>query len=269
MRTFRYVGFGVSLTVAVVAIILLLNFTARNPTGRRYSSEMPQYQGNSAEIGVSGERILANDLGLPNNNELGQCICKQDFQSNGCRTCVVTLESIARNRIPDFVSPKFLADSKNSRRFPFQAHDVEQIVDFATAARALNVPLWVYVRVNTDVDPEFRRIVRDTGGDVILYFVMPGYVDPVDQGAQRALMGAAVGLILFGGWEYLTRRPPNRGTRRKSPRKPPPDDPFSKAARSADAMESFNQRAKDSARRKLDEESAREDFTDDPPPDTE
>ncbi|HEX2621081.1 MAG TPA: hypothetical protein VHL11_13060 [Phototrophicaceae bacterium] len=41
MRTLRRLLLGTALIGIIVSVILLLNFTAPNPTGRRYSSAVP------------------------------------------------------------------------------------------------------------------------------------------------------------------------------------------------------------------------------------
>src|SRR5258708_34300875 len=91
-------------TIAVLAfasfaicVLLLLNVTAPNPTGRRYSSEMPLVtgQGTSNDIGTDGERIMAKDLRLPSNNDPDQlqCICPNPSSKapSGCRVCIASL----------------------------------------------------------------------------------------------------------------------------------------------------------------------------------
>ena len=61
--------------VIITGIVLLLNFTAPNPTGRRYSSEVVNLNLDNGAKGVEGERILAQDLNAPNNNIEKHCIC--------------------------------------------------------------------------------------------------------------------------------------------------------------------------------------------------
>jgi hypothetical protein len=60
------------LIALTACVVLLLNFTAPNPTGRRYSSESPLMtgQGSAQQIGLSAERVLARDLGIARNEAL-------------------------------------------------------------------------------------------------------------------------------------------------------------------------------------------------------
>ncbi|MEO0565194.1 MAG: hypothetical protein AAF125_24010, partial [Chloroflexota bacterium] len=143
---------------------------------------------------------------------------------------------------------------------------VNQIGDYAVAARALNVPLWVYVRKDTNVEPEYRRIVRETGGDIVPYFVTTGYVDPVDRMAWYMLGIGGIGLVAFGLWGYSANRPvrststPKNPPPGNKPRGSSPDDPTRRASDSMDAFEDFTRRTKDNLRGKIDEEDAHDDF---------
>ncbi|MEL6148362.1 MAG: hypothetical protein AAFV33_02575 [Chloroflexota bacterium] len=265
MRVFRYASLTGALLLAIAAIIVLLNITARNPTGRRYSSEPAMTSGTTQGIGTSGERILAKDLNLPRNEDPDQrqCICNNpQYPVAGvaeCRVCYAYSQSIANYRRPDFVSPSFIAESKNRQGLLYSdTQTVNQIGDYAIAARALNVPLWVYVRVDTRVDPEFQRIVRDTGGDVIPYFTTPGYVDPWNVVAWRVLAGSGAVIIIMGLWEAgavaVSRRrtKPKRGTGN--------GDSASRAEQRADAAVNFKDQMKDRFQRSIDEDDSRDDF---------
>ena len=207
MKRSRYGLLVFSITLVGLAVVLLLNVTAANPTGRRYASEPVVVIGNPGEIGLSAERILSTDLSLPRNDDPDQrqCICNSPSYTNvgQCRVCVAYSQSVANHRRPDFVSPNFIAESKNRLNLLYTDTSlVNQIGDYAVAARALNVPLWVYVRKDTNVEPEYRRIVRETGGDIVPYFVTTGYVDPVDRMAWYMLGIGGIGLVAFGLWGY-------------------------------------------------------------------
>lgn len=251
---------------ALLCAVLLLNFTAPNPTGRRYSSETPLTTGDAQnrEIGWDGERVLAQDLRLPNNNDPSQlqCFCRQGsyINSNDCNTCIPVSTLTSSYRIPDFVTDSFIAESKNRREFYYNGREVDQIADYVTAAILIRRPLWVYVRVNTPVAPEFTELVQSTGGDVVYYFTTPGYVDPVDQTARAGFAGAGI-LFGFVGWLELRSW---RGQKRlkllsskPKPTAPPkyPNDPLNRAIHKTDAAADFGQRAIDRQRRDIDRDS--------------
>ncbi|MCS6835699.1 MAG: hypothetical protein NZ750_06760 [Anaerolineae bacterium] len=249
-----------------IAIILLLNFTAPNPTGRRYSSESPltSGQGNSREIGLNGERILARDLGVPRNDlpDQRQCFCQDRYRSvplpSECRVCMVyaVLESSSHRR-PDFVAPSFIAEVKNTQSLLYEQSDtLSQIGDYVISARAANRPLYLYTRVNTRLDPEFYQLVESTGGAVVHYFTVPGWVDPVDEAARLAL-GIGAGMFVLGF--IMPSRLPRfqRQQRQAKPRRA--DDPVSRTARKIDAMDDFVTRTKDNKRFEIDVEDSRND----------
>lgn len=193
-----------SFIIMIVSVALLMNFTALNPTGRRYSSEAPLTtgQGNAGEIGLSGEKILANDLGLPRNDQPDQlqCICNnptQSFEASECRVCIAYSPMISTYRRPDFIGQNFIAESKNSQNLLYTGREVDQIRDYAAAALALDKPLWIFTRVNTNVAPEFEELAEATGGGVVQYFTVPGWVDTVDQTAKILLVVAIVVIVLM------------------------------------------------------------------------
>lgn len=257
MRRIRRLLFLLSLLTILVCIVLLLNFTAPNPTGRRYSSASPLTSGQASPqaIGDDAERILAIDLGLPNNNAPDQrvCICNSTQgtpPTSECRVCLTTQPIEGSFRRPDFIGADYIAESKNARNLLYTQEDrVEQITDYVTAARALNQPLWLYIRVNTVLDPAFTALVNTTGGGVVRYFSVPGYLDPVDQAAQVGLVVASLGLILAWWWFAPF-------TRKRTP--PKPRDPLQKSVSSVDKTEDFAKAAKDRLRTKIDTEDARQ-----------
>jgi hypothetical protein len=206
-RRLRLLVMLAAFLTAVLCIVLLLNFTAPNPTGRRYSSEMPPTtrQASTAQIGSVAEEILARDLRITNNNDAGQrqCFCSANYSSQSaprdCNVCTVYLPQIDSYRRPDFISDQFVADSKNVLKLTYPD---PQLMAFALGAEALHRPLWIYARVNTVIDPQLEAMVERTGGGVVDYFVVPGYVDPVDQAARQGLI---VSVIVFGGFLFTFR----------------------------------------------------------------
>jgi hypothetical protein len=263
----------IALCGIVISDVLLRNFTAPNPTGRRYSSEMPltTRQGSSTEIGRSGEAVLGKDLRLPNNNDAGQrqCICSNAAQSKPtpCFVCLANLSEMSRDhRIPDFVGSGFIAESKNEQGLLYSGREVDQLNDYALAARMMRARLWVYVRVDTDVAPEFIRLAEVTGGGVVRYFVVPGYIDPIDRAAQTVfalslsiLATVGVGWLLSHRFKKLRQVVSSPSPKPPRPPKQSPD-PATKAIRKADAAEDFAQRSKEKRRQDIDIDDSRDDL---------
>jgi hypothetical protein len=199
------------------AFILLQNFTAPNPTGRRYSSEpvLTAQQGATAQaIGLSAEVILARDLGIPRNEDAGQrqCLCSNASYAGTreCNTCAAIVPSIHTIRRPDFVDARYIVEVKNRANLLYAETDqVEQIADYADAARLMRRPLWLFVRVDTTLSAEFHRIVESTGGGVVYYFVTPGFIDPVSQAAQVVSVVSGILLVLsvIALWRYPHKAP--------------------------------------------------------------
>lgn len=244
--------------IAIICVVLLLNVTAPNPTGRRYSSAMPLMRGQAGAqaVGADGERILGIDLRLPNNNVSDQraCICGKASDSNNrsCNACLAVVTSISNFRIPDFVSDTFIAESKNEQNFLYTGREVSQINDYVIAALLMKRPLWVFVRVDTQVAPEFSRLVESTGGKVVPYFTVPQYVDPVDSVAKRGLLVSGIATLGIGWlyWRFLTvRRVPRLVTvPAPAPASPKP------VSRNMDAAEDYMARTKERAQSRLDRE---------------
>lgn len=189
----------VALLGIIICVVLILNFTASNPTGRRYSSDIPLVQGSAQEIGFDGERILSKDLGLPPNDRADQrqCICANAaFVPGECNSCFATLHTLDTFRRPDFISSNFIAESKNRRNLFYTDRDFDQLQDYAAVAKALDIPLWVYVRVNTNIDPEYESVVKATGGGIVRYFRVEDYTDPTHRGAQ---IGILICVSVLGG----------------------------------------------------------------------
>lgn len=245
MQLFRRVVLLAIFIIFSICLILLLNFTAPNPTGRRYSSAIPATIGSARAIGNSGENVLAADLKLPNNNapDQLQCLCNPTYQATGreCRACIASGEFISTFRRPDFVSPQFIAESKNVRVL----RDWEQLNTYAFAARLMNRPLWVFVRVNTYIDPKFDTLVQSTGGAIVPYFAVTGYVDPVDTAAKSGLAASAAVFVMVGCWEIALhgkRRSSRRMPLRPTPKPNKPRGPLVNARRSVKNAEDFRNR---------------------------
>lgn len=235
----------ICLIAFTISILLLLNITAPNPTGRRYSSQPPLTVGDGQQIGASAEWILAQDLHLPNNNDPDQrqCICSAGRRTpRKCNVCVHTQASLSSSyRIPDFISPHFIAESKNRNDLLYTGREVDQLQDYALAALMLKIPLWVYVRVDTPVAPEFTALAESTGGGVVYYFTTEGFVDPVDQGG---LAGLLISVPIGTAALLLSVRRPV----------PSPRGPVSRAVRTLDHANEFAQRAKSRLRQDLHED---------------
>jgi hypothetical protein len=246
-KTIRRLLFLLALAGMILCGILLLNFTASNPTRRRYSSQTPLTtgQGTGAEIGQDAERILSKDLGVPPNDRSGQrqCICVRGAALNSdCNSCLITLSGISGFRRPDFVSSSFIAESKNQQSLLYTNRDFPQIQDYVQAAKALHRPLWVYIRVNTDIDPAYRDLVESTGGGIVRYFTVPGYQDPTDREAQTGLV---VCVTMFSGNLLIELRPRLRVSRRK---------PRRSAGQSVQDGEDFVHRVRSKALSRLDKD---------------
>lgn len=264
LKTVRRSLILVLFIILVSSLVLLLNVTAPNPTGRRYSSESPLTtgQGSIQQIGTTAERILARDLGVPRNEDPDQrqCFCNSGASAPPlaeCRVCMAYAQlSTSTYRRPDFVAPGFIAESKNRQNLLYTQEDqVEQIGDYVIGAKALGRPLWLYTRVNTQLSPEFYQLVESTGGGVVPYFTVPGYVDPVDQAARIGLVVSGVGLLLLIVWGRLeyrwTRqdRPPRQRRSRAS-----------KAAQAVNNAESFLRQTEERTRFKGEVEDSKFDL---------
>lgn len=170
----------ISAVVFLVALILLLNFTAPNPTGRRYSSAMPVLSGTPNEIGASAEYILAEDLGLLKNG--------------------VNFGGV----IPDFIDDFYVVESKNCAALPCESRgQFERLVELASSSGR---ELWIYTRIDTPIPNDMAQIVQTTGGQIIGYFTVPGYVDTVDHASIIALIAGSGSLVFVGAWEIMVIR---------------------------------------------------------------
>jgi hypothetical protein len=215
-------------------------------------------QGNGKSIGDSAEIILAEDLRLPNNNaaDQRQCLCRSMSLANSkdCNLCLPVNDLQSAFRIPDFISPEFIAESKNTQNLLYSGREFDQISDYALAAKLLNRPLWIYIRVDTVVSPDFYEIVHSTGGNVIPYFTVPDYVDPVDDFARKSALVSGVvllGIVYLGqksaAWEI-------RVPVIKVGSKPKSDNPLAETTRKVTHSEKFISDAKARLQAEIDEE---------------
>ncbi len=254
MKVVRRSLMVIALVGLFVSAVLLLNFTAPNPTGRRYSSETPQQSGTSEAIGIAGERVLAKDLGLVRNDVQTErkCFCDVAYRTmrppvSECRVCIAYGQLTTSHRRPDFIADNYVVESKNAQDLYYASRDIDQLGDIAVAARAAGYPLWLYIRIDTNLAPEFYDIVAITGGGIVPYYTIPGYIDPVDQAATIALIVSVLLLVLMVLWEFSAR---GGGGGKPAPAKPTPKGPLAEAADFAD-------KSKDSAQERIDREDSR------------
>jgi hypothetical protein len=129
---------------------------------------------------------------------------------------------------------------------------IEQITDYAEAATALNVPLWLFTRVDTTLSPEYYSILEATGGAIVPYFATPGYGDPVDTAARVGLIGSLSAIVVVFIVGHIPRLP------RKTP--PIPKSPVSTAVKTTKIAEDFLNSTKDRLRSQIDVEDSGDDF---------
>ncbi len=244
--------FFACLLVSAVSVLLLLNVTAPNPTGRRYASA-PTVWNNGRCDGKAAENILAQDLNLVHNEkvEKTQCVCQPNLAPNAlpsiCGVCSAYSSHVSprqRAHVPDFVSPHFIADAKCVTNLTTNTNQLEA---FADMSEQLGVPFWIFVRMDTEIAPRYIAMTRASGGDVVRYFLTPGYVDPVDVLAKVGLLISLLGILALLYSAYRGRRPrPNPST------KPTPSPP-SKAQKAIQEAEDFKNKRKDRLRAQLDD----------------
>ncbi len=223
----------ISLLGLIGSTLLFLNITAPNPTHRRYSSRPPIMTGggSSQDIGLDAERVLSNDLGVPRNDLPDQRQCfgmtRGYAMPSDCRVVISYYPNLTASfRRPDFISSDFVAESKNRLSMPYQERDLlDQIGDYTLVSRTLNKPLWVYVRTDTKVDPEYESLVNSTGGAIVRYFAAVGYTDPVDKAAQYGLVIFGAAFLTVGACELISRRRGGSTGGQHIPVKPHPPTP--------------------------------------------
>jgi hypothetical protein len=196
-----------SFVVIIVSLIQLMNFTAPNPTGRRFSSQIPNAEcgesGCSSANGRYAEVILSLDLKIPRNDSLEgnrACFCTSR-RSSRCNTCLA--RNTGATSIPDFVTGAYIAEAKFTRALSL----TQQLSSMIQGSRTLNMPFYLFVRVDTLVTPTLTTAVNETGGAVVYYFSHVGWKgDTTEQMAQVALVIALVlAHIAVVGLYFLTR----------------------------------------------------------------
>ena len=246
--------------VFVFCIILLLNVTAPNPTGRRYSSEVPLTTGQASggDIGADAERVLAKDLGLPNNNDYGQrqCLCNSTQFATSlpgqCNVCWASSPRIGNFRIPDFVGPDFVGESKNVLVLSEKNDNVHrQLQDMAMVAEDAGLAFWLFVRVDTQVEPAYQALFDHVDGGIVYYFAVPDYIDPVDQAARLGLVVALINIVAVLGWHWASRPLTSAPTK-------PPAKTVANLLHQADDAREFARRMQDRARGHIDEPNGNE-----------
>lgn len=244
----RRLLFWGAIILALGCLLLLQNITARNPTGRRYASAMTAWTNNGACDGKAAENILARDLNLVHNEkvEKTQCVCRPNLKPDAlpaiCGVCSAYSQHVSpsqRAHVPDFVSSYFIADAKCVAKLPTNS---SQLDAFADMSAQLGVPFWIFVRVDTEVAARYLEMTRATGGDVVRYFLVPGYIDPVD---IMALAGLALAILLLVALFYTAYRRPSKPTT-------PHKSPLSKAESAMQETEDFKNRIKTRARIEID-----------------
>lgn len=233
-----------SFLAALLCIVLLMNFTAPNPTGRRYSSEVPQYINDVCQ-GVDAERILSTDLQMVQNDSTNVetlCICSPNSTgaSTRCNTCILTSSEVGNQaHIPDFINDQVLIDSKCAENL----QNNSQYRSFLDAAQQTNRELWYFVRIKdqTHVSSQMLADIQATGGDIVPYFTVAGYVDPVDRMATNGLIVALVVLMLLTSWEMRIWRFISFGVLPSTPvsLSQSPDDVLTKAENKTAEAEAF------------------------------
>lgn len=247
MKRLRRLLLILALCGLIASVVLLLNITAPNPTGRRYSSAPVQVDGAPQAKGDAGETRLALDLGVPNNNTntARYCVCGTAHQNHGlpadCRVCVAYVPEVSTYRRPDFfVEGRFMAEAKNVQALRINSRDHEQIQAFAAGAKLAGIPLWLYVRLDSRVDAGFYDLVEATGGGIVPYFTVEGYSDPIDEAARLSLfvsVGIVAGVWLIPAW-FIPRRIPR-------PRPAPRPDLITRTQRKINDADDFAARIHD------------------------
>ncbi|GAB4544778.1 MAG: hypothetical protein OHK0023_02090 [Anaerolineae bacterium] len=258
MKRFRRLTLIGAILIGALCLILLMNITAPNPTRRRYSSEPVEIDAPNRDKGTQAERILAKDLGVMDNNNQRACICRQ--KPSQCSVCFadVPLRGNYTFRLPDIVTDRLIADAKNYRIMPASAANrrdlLDQLAVDVDAARMTGREVWVFTRVNTEIEPSFERELTEMGVKLVRYFSVHGHVDATDQAAQAGLLLSGVTIAMFGTAELMAQRSrptaPRSRTVRVRPSKPSrPRDPITRAAKRADDTQDFMRRVRDNTER--------------------
>jgi hypothetical protein len=262
----------ISFGALIFSSVLLLNFTAPNPTGRRYSSEIPP-ENIRGRDGGNAEIILSIDLGVHQNTITPprQCICNSSFSNSlprsNCDVCTLNSE-VERYHIPDFVTDAFIIEAKNysPNSGDVYSQNGNQLDAYLIMAHQLNRPFWLFVAVDSVVRDELRLLAEATGGGVVYYFTVAGYVDPIDTAAKGGITVSSTIFALSAIWEVWSLRrlrirlsPPKQPTPRSASKPTPtPRDPLHKAASAVQNAEQFNSQSRETAWNELDQKDANE-----------
>jgi hypothetical protein len=262
MKFIQKIILSLCLTFIIVLSIswLAIRFAAPNPTHRWFSSEALDVSPatSSAQKGLQGEYLLAQDLGLtsPTNERSNNAICVCGSQYTGtvprnsdCESCAVYSADISNFRIPDFVTTTYIAEAKN--RFSIPASDSDtlaQITDMVAGARALHIPFYLFVRANTSVDPIYYDLARSTGGDVIQYFVVDAHdtrliLEQAIPNIIIILLAVGAGVLIVG---YIVNNLPKRPSHE--------NDEIDDAEQSVEDTEEFMKRMERLSKRSKDED---------------
>jgi len=247
--------------LAVLSTTLLLNFTAPNPTGRRYSSANPVDLAKTIDTSDwrAAEMILERDLGAPFNDtaQTRTCLCNQQNHKtppNRCNTCALPPVELSQSfALPDFITDEYLADSKYVQRFSSDS----QIEDFLAYAELANYEVWIFVRVDSDFSVQTAQRIAATGGRIVPYFVTAGYVDPIDRAASNVLIISLVVIAVLLGLEavlYIRRQ--HESGEPPAQEEDLPDE-VEQAKRSTETTEAYMKRIERLSRREIDEEDSR------------
>jgi hypothetical protein len=248
----KRITLALSLLSLILGFALVYSYHDDNPTGRLYSSSVV-LDANQAES------VLSLDLGVERNDEGDntQCICSQDGLSHArCNACFVSIGK--QSAIPDFVTDTFIADSKFYPNSSFGLSS-PQIQAFIQASEILEVPLWIFVHVDTSVSDNTYQRIALTGGGVVHYFT-DNLFDAMasDVGWIMLILGG----LLFGGFVALRVRQTLRQWDLPEPEDPPrhekivqPRDlPQDRAKKSMDEAEEFGKRLRGKIRIEIEDD---------------
>jgi hypothetical protein len=256
-----------AIMMLVICGVLLMNVTAPDPTGRRYSSADPVQVADDLNLpqpGRAAEEVLSWDLGIPRNDSNDgerACICNEAGEAitppGRCNLCVVHHPDVSM-AIPDFITDSYIADSKDYRSAILSTD--EQIRSFLTASDVLNIPLYIYMPHPEDgnlrVSDSTRELIEATGGAVIPYFSYAGYIDPVD---RLATIGLVLAVLLILGIVMLQLRNNRTDTHNTGDDEPGKNDSVDNAVDMTDATEEFMKRVERLSRQELDKKETRSD----------
>ncbi len=265
MKKLRSLIFLIATLVIIVCVgLLVTNFDPNNPTQRRYSSERVLSTGEapSDEIGRSGEDVLEKDLKFTRNDAdiPVMVVCNSRYEGTvppaKNTQCFYFSDAIDNYRVPDFVSDNLIAESKNVRDLLItQERNYQQIQAFALTAKDLNRPLYIYVRHDTRVDPEYHALFHDIDGGIVYYFRTNNHI--LDQTDVILLLVIISSLFVMVGWMFITKLMLFIMQRRPKPKSPVAISEHKTSRKARQSVNDYNQfmlDAKDNARRTLDDD---------------